>query len=76
MKGKDKEIDMEEGVGFVLKPRKSNAEKLQLYHAKEIKYEKMNGTPGLTFRTEKTKHSCEWIPMASGSPNATRTLKS
>ena len=73
MKGKDKETDMEEGDGSILKPRKSNAEKLQLYRAKEIKYAKMNGTPGLTFRTGKTKHSYEWIPITSGSPIATRT---
>ena len=51
MKGKDKETDMEEGDDSILKPRKSNAEKLQLYRAKEIKCEKINGTPGLMFRT-------------------------
>ena len=65
MKWKDKETDMEEGDGSILKPRKSNAEKLQLYRAKEIKYEKMNGTPGLTFRRGKTKHGYKWIVWQS-----------
>ena len=50
----------------------TNAEKLQLYYAKDIMYEKLNGSPGLTFRTGNTRRR-EWIPIASASPIATRT---
>ena len=45
---------------------KPNAEKLHLYRAKDIRYEKLNGTPGLTFRTGNTRRR-EWIPIAPAS---------
>ena len=59
-RGKEKESTVHvDGDGSIDNPRKSKDEKLQLYHAKEIKYVEMNGTPGLTFRKGRTKHSYE-----------------
>ena len=70
--GKEKEPTVD-GDGSIDNPRNSKDEKLQLYRAKEIKYVEMNGTPGLTYRKGRTKHSYEWTPIAFGSPIATRT---
>ena len=44
MKERNKESDID-GDGYIIRPRKSNAEKLHPYRAKELN-EKVNGNPG------------------------------
>ena len=52
---------------------RSKDEILQLDYVKEVKYVERNGTPGLTFRSGKTNHSYQWIPIVPDSPVTTRT---
>ena len=50
------------GEGTVINPvRCSDTEKVRLAGKKEIKYTELDGTPGLTFRDGKTRHSYKWM---------------
>ena len=62
------------GEGTVINPvRCSDTEKVRLAGKKEIKYTELDGTPGLTFRDGKTRHSYKWMPIAPDSPISSRT---
>ena len=56
-------------------PRVTSDAVLRLDIAKEITYmyTQLHGTPGLTFRKGKTKHSYQWSPIIPDGPVATRT---
>ena len=64
----------DKGDGTMTNPMRSNDYQLQLLFAKEIQYMQLDGTPGLTYRKGKTRHSYQRSPvMPADSPIAMRT---
>ena len=56
------------GDGSKFNPIVYKAEMLpNLYHAKEVSFHKIDGTPGFRFRRGKINQCCEWFPIV-GSP--------
>ena len=58
-KAKEVKRPLGKGDGTKRNPVRSKDEVLQLYNAKEVSYAQLNGTPGLTFRSGRTMHSCQ-----------------